>query len=256
MLLLTATSAAPNSMGRAVPERQVLLPRSTALRQESSPTYAAKLAKPCVSLVPNVRDGWCERNCRVDNCPSGVCSCDGSTTSASVVKAPTGHPFAAVSKNASVATSARSFTVAQLPEESIGFCEPAPFLRHCGQTLTRHTHADTRNCERRYEGMVVHGLGGGQPQYLGLRRARREKEHQCVLLWSGFPREGSQSLPRRVSRKCRKRMQTRRPALCAAASLEPSTSRLVRSATHAFGTFRGYVCRLQSASGRDGTVLG
>ena len=126
MLLLTATSAAPNSMGRAVPERQVLLPKSTALRQESSPTYAAKLAKPCVSLVPNVRDGWCERNCRVDNCPSGVCSCDGSTTSASVVKAPTGHPFAAVSKNASAATSARSFTVAQLPEESIGFCEPAP----------------------------------------------------------------------------------------------------------------------------------
>ena len=125
MLLLTTTfgipGAAPNSKGRGIPTPKELLPRSAALYQESSLKHATELAKPCVSIVSNVRDGWCERNCRAGNCPSATCSCDG-TASASTSKA-TGHPFAS---NATVSAknlhkSAGSFIAAQLPEDAVGF---------------------------------------------------------------------------------------------------------------------------------------
>ncbi len=124
MLLLTTTfgipGAAPNSKGRGVPTPKELLPRSAALYQDTSLNHAT--GNPCVSIVKNVRDGWCERNCRAGNCPSATCSCDGHTASASASKA-TGHPFAS---NATVSAkklhkSAGPFTAAQLPEDAVGF---------------------------------------------------------------------------------------------------------------------------------------
>ena len=138
MLLLTTTTlglpgAAPNSKNSRLPTPNELLPRGAALYQQSSLNRApaststtsslTELAsKPCVSIVSNVRDGWCERNCRAGNCPSATCKCDG-TPSASAVK-PTDHPFgsdATASTKSLHKPAPDSFIAPQLPEEAVGF---------------------------------------------------------------------------------------------------------------------------------------
>ena len=132
-------------------------PPRTALVPESS----LSASTTCVSIVSNVKDAWCERNCNnVDapNCPEAVCNCGRNVVSASTVtkKGWTKQDFTNITSGASDSDS--SFVGAQIPDEALGFCTPSKFTSPPGlcDISRARIHTFSAFHHHRYEGVVVH----------------------------------------------------------------------------------------------------